>query len=255
MKKLLKKWLRKKGYEIKKIQPPAESRPYKHRAATMTTILRDLKERGLECTHIMDVGANTTSWSRLAKKRFPEAAFSLIEPQIEMEARLQQFVEEFPGDNYYLAGAGSKKDTLVLTIYDDYAGSSFLPNEDDTLKEKGKQREVEITTMDNIVFENDLEVPQLVKLDIQGFELEALRGASTFFGKTEVFILEVSLFAFGSGQKMPEFPEVVRFMEDRGYVPYDFPGFLRRPYDNALGQCDVCFVKKDGFLRATHQWQ
>ncbi len=255
MKKLLKKWLRKKGYEIKKMQPPSETKPYKHRAANMSTILRDLKERGLKCTHIMDVGANTTSWSRMAKNHFPEAIFSLIEPQIEMEGRLQQFLEDFPGDNYYLTGAGSKKDTLVLTIWDDYAGSSFLPNEDEKLKEKGKQRAVEITTMDDIVKENSLEIPQLVKLDIQGFELEALRGASSFFGKTEVFILEVSLFGFGSGQKMPEFAEVIRFMEERGYVPYDFPGFLRRPYDGALGQCDVCFVQDKGFLRATHQWK
>jgi FkbM family methyltransferase len=172
-----------------------------------------------------------------------------------MEDRLKQFVQNHPGDNYYLVGVGSKKETLVLTIYDDYAGSSFLPNEDDKLKEKGKQREVEISTMDAIVAENNLEIPQLVKLDIQGFELEALRGATSYFGKTEVFILEVSLFAFGSGDKMPEFPEVIRFMEDRGYVPYDFPGFLRRPYDGALGQCDVCFVQEKGFLRATHQWK
>jgi len=221
----------------------------------MNTILRDLKSRGLNCTHIMDVGANTTSWSRIAKNHFPEATFSLIEPQIEMEDRLKQFVQNHPGDNYYLVGVGSKKETLVLTIYDDYAGSSFLPNEDDKLKEKGKQREVEISTMDAIVAENNLEIPQLVKLDIQGFELEALRGATSYFGKTEVFILEVSLFAFGSGDKMPEFPEVIRFMEDRGYVPYDFPGFLRRPYDGALGQCDVCFVQEKGFLRATHQWK
>lgn len=255
MKKLLKKWLRKQGYKLTKIEPPKKTKKPEYVVATMYSILRDLKERGLRCTHIMDVGANKTSWSRMAKEFYPEATFCLIEPQVEMEEGLQQFSHDFPGDQYYLAGAGSKKETLLLTVYDDLAGSSFLPNADPQLKEKGKQREIEIITLDDIISKSNFEIPQLVKLDIQGFELEALRGATSLFGKTEVFILEVSLFAFGSGKKMPEFAEVIRFMHDRGYVAYDFPGFLRRPLDKALGQCDVCFVKENGFLRESHHWK
>ncbi|MFC7356852.1 FkbM family methyltransferase [Jejudonia soesokkakensis] len=255
LKKLVKKGLRKNGYKLTKIQPKKKVETPEYVVATMYSILRDLKERGLQCTHIMDVGANRTSWSRIAKGFFPDATFCLIEPQVEMEEGLQQFISDFPGDLYYLAGAGSKKETLVLTVYDDLAGSSFLPNANPELKKEGKQREIEIITLDDIISDSTFEIPQLVKLDIQGFELEALKGATSLFGKTEVFILEVSLFAFGSGKKMPEFAEVISFMYERGYVAYDFPGFLRRPLDKALGQCDVCFVKENGFLRASHHWK
>jgi hypothetical protein len=31
--------------------------------------------------------------------------------------------------------------------------------------------------------------------------------------------------------------------------------FLRRPLDGAIGQCDICFVKKDGFLKKSNEWK
>ncbi|MBK8552996.1 MAG: hypothetical protein IPL53_18815 [Ignavibacteria bacterium] len=44
-------------------------------------------------------------------------------------------------------------------------------------------------------------------------------------------------------------------MSNKGYEVYDFSGFLRRPLDKALGQADVCFVKKDGILRTSNRWR
>lgn len=254
-KKLIKKTLNNQGYEIHKITPKQAQTSAEQVVATMFTLVRDLKKRGLHCSHIMDIGANWTKWSRMVKGFYPEAKFCLVEPQDELKDVLDNYVNDYPEDQYHLKGVGSKKEELLFTIWEDLAGSSFLPDPNDNLQQQGRQRKVELTTIDDIIEENNFEIPQLIKLDIQGFELEALKGAQSLFGNTEVFILEVSLFAFGAGQKMPEFVEVINFMHQRGYVPYDFPGFIRRPLDNALGQIDVCFVKEDGFLRASHSWK
>jgi FkbM family methyltransferase len=67
---------------------------------------------------------------------------------------------------------------LMLTIWDDLAGSSFLPSESDELRESGKQRSVKIVTIDSLLEKDMMPMPQLVKLDIQGFELEALKGGA-----------------------------------------------------------------------------
>ena len=64
----------------------------------------------------------------------------------------------------------------------------------------------------------------------------------------------MSLFPFDDQPNLPQFFEVVAFMKDRGYVVYDFAGFGRRPFDGALGQCDICFVRADGSLRASGRW-
>jgi FkbM family methyltransferase len=220
----------------------------------MDFLLEDLKKRGLKCQTVLDVGANVTSWSRMAKNIYSSANFYLIEPLIEMKEGLMKFCEEFENSTYFLAGAGAKKGVLTLTIWKDLAGCSFLPKPDDKLKIIGKQREVEILTIDDLIDSSKMKTPELIKLDVQGFELEALKGAEKTFGYTEVYILEVSLFSFSDVPGMPILSEVVNFMLERDYVVYDFPGFLRRPLDGALGQCDICFVKRNGFLRNSNEW-
>jgi hypothetical protein len=134
------------------------------------------------------------------------------------------------------------------------AGSSFLPPENDELRTSGKQRVINMISIDSIVEDKLFGIPDLVKIDVQGYELEALKGAEKIFGKTEVLILEVSLFSFSDVPGIPLFADVIDFMNDRNYVVYDFPGFSRRPFDGALAQCDVCFVKKDSFLRSSNKW-
>lgn len=253
MKDSIKKVFNLLGYEIKKINPFQIGAPQRP-VGDIVKLLEDIKFRGLNCNAILDIGANTGNWSRMAKEIFPDATFCLIEPQIELEESLKSFVSNSKGSSYFIAGAGAKTEKKYLTIWDDLAGSSFLPKEDDSLKAVGKQRQIDIITVDDIVKTGKFPIPQLVKLDVQGYELEALKGANELFGKTEVFILEVSLFSFSDVPGMPIISDVIKFMADRDYLIYDFPGFSRRPLDGALGQCDICFVKGDSFLRASNDW-
>lgn len=242
------------GYEIRKsMSSPVGSD--KRPVGRMDTLLEDLKFRGLNCQSVLDVGANNAQWSRMAKEIFPSALFYLIEPQVEMQNYLNVFCEENQGSKYFLSGAGMSKGVLTLTVWDDLAGSSFLPMSEDKLLKAGKQREIEIITIDDLLSNSDITPPDLIKIDVQGFELEVLKGASKTFGNTEVYILEVSLFSFDDVPGMPVFSDIVNFMLERNYTIYDFAGFLRRPYDGALGQSDLCFVKKDGFLRKSDSWK
>ncbi len=97
---------------------------------------------------------------------------------------------------------------------------------------------VPIVTLDELLTREGYASPELVKLDIQGFELEALRGAGGSVRSAEMFIMEVSLFEF-----LPDSPllaEVVAFMDERNFVVYDVAGFARRELDGALGQLDLC---------------
>jgi FkbM family methyltransferase len=218
----------------------------------MKEFLEDLKSRGLQCGTIADVGANSAKWSRIAKAVFPGADFFLIEPQMEMKPHLEKFCAETPGSNYINAGAGAEKGELTFTVWDDFQGSSFLLPEETSLKENGRQRKVEVTTIDHLVETGKLKIPVLMKLDVQGFELEVLKGANKILGVTEAFILEVALHEFYPNT--PLFSTVIDFMRERNYVVYDFPGFLRRPLDGALGYCYVCFVKADGIFRTSDKW-
>lgn len=212
----------------------------------------DFSLRGFKCNHILDVGAHSANWARTAIKYYPDSKIYMIEPLAEMEDKLKEFCKEFPGSKYFLNGAGAESGRLYLTATDKLEGANFLQEENPYLVRSKVQREIEIITINSLIEKKEIEIPDLVKLDIQGYELEALKGGDLLFGKTEVFIVEASFFEFLEGS--PLFSEVVQFMAVRGYEVYDFPGFLRRPYDNALGQIDITFVKKEGFFRKSNSW-
>ena len=214
----------------------------------MERFLERLRQNGLSPRVILDVGANAGHWSQQAHQVFPEARFVLVEPQIEMRPYLEAFCQSTPGSRWELAGAGREPGELVLTVWPELAGSTLLPVDGDDTREK---RTVPIITIDSL-FPEGAEIPQLAKLDIQGFELEALSAANRLFGQTECFIVEVSLFSALPG--MPVLADVVKFFDERGYKVYDIPGYLRRPLDNALGQVDLAFVLNDGILGRDQRW-
>jgi hypothetical protein len=95
-------------------------------------------------------------------------------------------------------------------------------------------------------------IPNICKIDVQGFEIEVLKGAKKILGKTDIFILEASLFRFSPNQ--PLLHEIIDFMVKQGYVIYDFAGFANRPLDKALGQLDICFVLENSPLRFNQGW-
>lgn len=246
---IIKKLMRLSGFELQRISVPgASERPI----GQIDIFLEDIRARGFNPHLILDVGANIGGWTRMAKKIFPEAAFLMVEPQPEMRKFLDSICSEYKDVQWVEAGAGATRGNLIQTIWEDLAGSSFLPAVREELLSSGKQRKVEIITIDSLLQDKGLKAPELVKLDIQGFELEALRGAESLFRETEVFILEISLYKFMDG--IPLFREVISFMGDRGYEMYDITGFLRRPFDGALGQVDLAFVRNCGLLRQSNKW-
>src|ERR1700687_4549123 len=102
-------------------------------------------------------------------------------------------------------------------------------------------------TLDNLISEAS-HGPYMLKLDVQGFELEVLRGADRVLKNTEVCLLEVALMEYNHGA--PLLAEVVAFMASRGFVVYDISGMFRRESDNALYMVDLMFAHKDSALRS-----
>ena len=157
MKKIFKQFLNARGYELINARKQAS-----RRVGSMENLLVDIKNRGFECRTILDVGANTGSWSRLAMKVFPGSEIWLIEPQEEMKAKLENFCTEFPGSRFIMAGAGAEKDALVFTVWDDLAGSSFLPKTDLSLIKSKKQREVPVIPINDLIRSGELPMPDLI---------------------------------------------------------------------------------------------
>jgi hypothetical protein len=102
-------------------------------------------------------------------------------------------------------------------------------------------------TLDHLLEKRQWSPPLLMKLDVQGFELEILKGGSRALDASEVVILETSILEYNRGG--PLFDEVVSFMKRAGFLVYDICGQLRRETDGVLFQTDLVFCKEFSDLR------
>ena len=83
----------------------------------------------------------------------------------------------------------------------------------------------------------------LLKLDIEGHEVEALRGAAAVLKTVEVIVCEVRFYDIHRSGR-PEFAEVVAFLGARDFVLYDIDRLSSRPRDLRLRIGDVIFVRR-----------
>jgi FkbM family methyltransferase len=212
-----------------------------HRAGSMRHSI------GEECGHLARLGVypRTTIDVGAAEgtpglyQYFPEAALLLIEPLAEYEAALRRTCRDRGNASFRLAAGGRQVGTVEINVStEDPTGSACLvdPRSNRTV------RTVPLTTLDVECEARSLRGPYLLKLDLQGYELEVLRGARQVLRDTHVAILEVSFFRFFTTN--PIFSGVVAFMSERGFELYDILGASVRPYDRALAQADVVFADR-----------
>jgi FkbM family methyltransferase len=228
------------GLELVRRQPPASTlRPI----GSLTSILEDVRARRFEPRVIFDVGASDGAWTRLVEPIFPGASFVLVEPRPSMAPALDAYCRDRSACVGVHAAVGPSEGNALLTDWN--TGSTLLSVD----AAGAPQIPVVVTTLD--VLADRYGSPDIVKLDIEGYELEALKGATRILGRTELLILEVAMFRF---VERPIFHDVVAFLADRNYVLYDIAAPIRRPVDGALGLLDVCFARRQGQLRSSDRW-
>jgi FkbM family methyltransferase len=228
------------GLDIQKARPPEIPR------ASMSGALRQVSSLGFKPETVIDVGAAAHT-SELYEE-FKDSRLLLIEPLVEFEPFLQKICGSYKAQ-YVLAAAGDAPGSATINVHPDKFGSSLL-KEVEGASVDGTPREVPVVTIDRVCAEKNLAGPYLIKVDVQGAELQVLAGARRTLEQTEVVILEVTLFGTMIGG--PQVFDIVHWMKNAGFVVYDIYGFHYRPLDEALCQVDMIFVREQGRFRQTH---
>lgn len=182
---------------------------------------------------------------------FPQSKLVLIEPLQEFEDAMKNILSNRDGE-YIIAAASNKNGTAVFNKHLHQLDASSLLKEQTGPETDGEQVSVPLIKLDDYISSKNFEFPYLLKIDVQGAELDVIEGAHNILNNCEVIVLEVSLFEFL--KESPQFYEVINFMHRKGFVPYDIiPGWTR-PLDGALGQIDIAFVKEYGMFRQDHRF-
>jgi FkbM family methyltransferase len=198
--------------------------------------LRNLRSIGLDPATIVDVGAAQGHWARLAAQIWPQAAIFGVEPNETNLPMLEQTVRELPRFSYRRGFLGPEPG---LRRYTDESDQTSLLNPNAT---GGAEQQAPMFTLDGLIAEGALSPPQLIKLDVQGYELEVLKGAEQALKTCDAILTEVSFFPFFP--KLPLVDEVIAFLRVRGFIWYDALGILRRSADDRLAQMDFLFLRE-----------
>jgi FkbM family methyltransferase len=231
---------------LKKILSPTYKRSIKERLGvpSMHWSLQNIKQMGFEPAFVLDIGAYEGYWTRDFLEVFSSSKVLMLEAQKSKEAKLQLLCSEFTNVSFHIALL-SNEDGKVLHFEENETAShvSFNHSSGSSI--------VNSETVDAILQRKGLPNPDFIKLDVQGFELEVLRGATAALHYAEFCLLEVSFLQLDDS---PLVLEVLNYMDSKGFQAYDICQFMRRPFDKALFQIDLLFIKKNSSLISEKRW-
>jgi len=177
--------LRPLGLEIRRTKTPCRH--------TLRGTLEQARGLGFEPRTVIDVGAGIGTFELY--ETFPKARHILIDPLDENKPYLEKIVHRLANAEYTIAVATERSGTATINVHRDLFASS-LYSESEGPDVDGIPRKVPAITLDEVCEERELQGPYLIKVDVQGAELNVLAGASQILKDTEYLCLEVCMRGF-----------------------------------------------------------
>lgn len=182
--------------------------------------LYDLRDDGLRPKVIYDIGACVLHWTNEARQVWPAAEFIPFEAMKEVD-----FLYREAGFKNFASGCLLSDTIEEIEFYEnlEHPGGNSMYRENEELSPlasvlfpDNKKVKRKTNTLDEIVKLNQLPLPDLIKMDIQGAELKALKGAVETLKSCNHLILELQHKDYNLGA--PKSQEVIEYLESIGFV-------------------------------------
>lgn len=197
----------------------------------------DIISKYLTPIRILDIGANTGQFHRLAKSKFPDSYIFSIEAEKSCEPELKLVTNSYlitllakDNNQYEFYKLKSNSKNTGNSIYKEL-GEHYIPLNTDIEYKVG-------TKLDDL-FE-DTSIFDLIKIDTQGSELDIISGGITLCKKAKGILLEVSLTPCNAGA--PLLDDVVKFMNNLGF---NSVSVLDENIYKEFKQQDILFINRN----------
>lgn len=196
-------------------------------------ILNNLTQKNMSINTVYDIGAHNGSWSRwMRSSALRSSNFFLFEAN---QAHLSDLM--VTGMNYFIDLLSSEDKEFVEFYNSNTTGDSYYKENTTWFDEKPPVRK-KCTTIDRLIEQHNLPIPNLLKIDTQGSELDILSGAKKILGKTELIVCEMPIIEYNLGA--PTISEYLKFFSSYDYLPVDVVEIHRA--EEILLQLDLIFM-------------
>jgi FkbM family methyltransferase len=236
MKSLIQSMLRPLGLRLTRLESVAQP------DYGLSVLFSTLKRFGFSPRHILDVGANHGNWTRTAITYFPDAEYTLLEPQDHLKVHIQDLIGAGHQIRWINAGASDRSETLPFHVSPRDDSSTFATPHGD--RAPVATTPVQVTSRNDLVELHNLQIPELVKIDAEGFDLRILLGAGELLGKTDVFLLEATVGCPYENSVL----KIMNFMSDHDYRLIDLTDMNRSPKHGVLWLTELAFLRRSSPL-------
>lgn len=205
-----------------------------------------LLRQGVAPRTVIDVGANVGQFAVASAKLFPDVRVHSFEPVPGCAAELRKNVSGLEMVTVYPLALGEEAGEARLRVNAYTHASSFLPatrthrEAFPGVRESGEVP-VEVSTLDRVFSDVELPGPVLLKLDVQGFEAEVIRGGTETLKRMDYVVLEASFRRMYEGE--PLFADMMRLMQEHGFRFERPVGWLTAPGNEEVLQMDALFAR------------
>jgi FkbM family methyltransferase len=146
--------------------------------------------------YVVDIGANVGQWSNAFLDLVSPEKLIMVEPGPVAFSKLQETFGNRPNIELHNVAIGATNGTLTLRVTRDSTGASVLPPREEMRELIGSNWTVEsevecpVRTLDSLLA--GLPEISLLKIDVQGYEREALAGAAETLAKTKFVLIELN---------------------------------------------------------------
>lgn len=187
---------------------------------------RDLERilSGYGCVAIIDVGANVGQTAIRFKKAIRNSQVWCFEPIEDTYVKLRKNTRRFDGIVCIQNAVGDKDGTVFMEVGENSEESKLIQEPD---VKTGICIEVPMVTIDKFLSDKRIKKLDLLKTDCEGFDLDALKGASTSLesGIIGAVLCEVTL---NENSFHSKFSQLNEYLVGKGYyffAFYDYNGW------------------------------
>lgn len=169
----------------------------------------------------LDVGANIGDTARRIAAEIPSAEVHAFEPVPDVFEKLSRNTQENLRIHPWQLAVGAKCGMANINVLEDRAFSSVLPLTQQSAGIYGERCatvatvEIPMISLDEWAQRNNIHNVQVLKVDVQGLELEVLRGACRLLESVCAVNTEAQLVAQYTGAST--FSEIDLFLRERGF--------------------------------------
>ncbi len=195
--------------------------------------LAHLKASGVELRRVLDLGAYEGNWTRLLRRIFPLAQVIMVDANRDKEALLSQL-----GDcRIAVLGDADGREVDYYKCQDGDAGSGNGIYRENTAYRFAAEKRTCVTLRSLLGADDGFD---MIKMDVQGAELDVIRGGLGIVRNTRYLLLELQTHNYNLGA--PHLDEVVAFLHGEGFTVVDIVDLMYS--GDKLIQVDVLFRNK-----------